>query len=511
MKRPSTNSKNLTPRRQWAALAVLMLPVLLVSIDNTVLSFALPSIARQLLPDATTQLWIIDIYPLVLAALLVTMGSLGDRFGRRRLLMIGSSGFAVVSVVAAFAPNAEFLVISRGALGLFGAMLMPSTLSLLRSVFPEPNRRRLAIAIWASGFAAGSSLGPIVGGALLQIFPWGSVFLIALPMLIPLLILAPVLVPESKDPHPGPMDFITVACSFIAMLGVVWSIKSIAHDGFTAFNLAAGIIGIAAGVVFVRRQLKSENPLLDMHLFRSRPFTTSILANFLSVLGLISFVFFVSQHLQLVLGLSPLGAGLVMLPGAIVSIVAGFVAVRLVRWMTPPALITTGLLFLSLGFGLVILMRHDLTVAAVILSFCCLELGVGMSQTISNDTIVSSVPLAKAGAASAISETAYELGAVLGTATLGTMLTYFYRRNVVVPGGVSPLDAKTAGETLSGAASVAKNLPVDAANQLMTSARAAFDSGVGMLAISGAALTLIAAIVVVLASRHSRVSAGDAE
>ena len=192
--------------RGWAALVVLMLPVLLVSVDNTVLSFALPEISIALAPTGAEQLWIIDVYPLVLAGLLVTMGTLGDRFGRRRMLLIGASGFAAVSALAAFAPTAGLLIAARALLGLFGAMLMPSTLSLLRSIFQNRDQRRLAIAVWASAFSAGSALGPIVGGFLLEHFDWGSVFLIAVPVLIPLLIAAPLLVPESRDPNPGRID-----------------------------------------------------------------------------------------------------------------------------------------------------------------------------------------------------------------------------------------------------------------------------------------------------------------
>src|SRR5690349_2683282 len=218
-----------TPKRAWLALAVLALPVILIAVDNTVLAFALPAIAEDFRPAASTQLWIVDVYSLVLAALLVAMGSLGDRIGRRRLLMIGAAGFAIVSAVAAFAPSAEMLVLARAVLGFFGAMLMPSTLSLIRNIFTDASARRLAIAIWASCFTAGSTLGPIVGGALLQHFHWGSVFLIAVPILLPLLVLGPKLIPESRDPNPGPMDPVSVVLSFVAMLPLVWAIKTTAH------------------------------------------------------------------------------------------------------------------------------------------------------------------------------------------------------------------------------------------------------------------------------------------
>ncbi|MBN9635007.1 MAG: efflux MFS transporter LfrA [Actinobacteria bacterium] len=492
---------NRTPGRHWWALAVLMLPVLLISIDNTVLAFALPRIAEDFRPSAATQLWLVDIYSLVLATLLVTMGSLGDRFGRRRLLLIGAVGFAAISAAAAFAPSAGYLVAARAALGVFGAMLMPSTLSLIRNIFTEATSRRLAIAIWASCFAAGSALGPIVGGLVLQHFHWGAVFMIAVPILLPLLVLAPKLVPESRDPNPGPVDALSVLLSLVAMLPVVWAIKTAAHDGISTLTLAAVALGIAAGVWFVRRQNRSATPILDMRLFGHGPFTASILANFLSMVGLIGFLFFISQHLQLVLGLDPLTAALVMLPGAAASTIAGIAVVRLTRRFAPQTLIVTGLLLVAAGFLLIVLFRHDLTIVGVIASFTVLELGVGVSQTISNDTIVASVPPEKAGAASAVSETAYELGAVIGTAGLGTMFTAFYRANVELPGALSPAQSADAGESIGGAISVARALPTELGNHLMESARVAFDSGIGATAATAAALAAAAAAIVAAAFR----------
>jgi DHA2 family multidrug resistance protein-like MFS transporter len=498
-----------TPRSAWFALAVLMLPVLLIAIDNTVLTFALPMIAEDFRPPAATQLWMIDVYALVLAALLVAMGSLGDRIGRRRLLMIGSAGFAVVSAAAAFAPSAEMLVGARALLGVFGAMLMPSTLSLLRNIFIDASARRLAIAIWASGFTAGSALGPIVGGALLQHFHWGAVFLIAIPILLPLLALAPRLVPESRDPHPGPLDLISVLLSFVTLLPLVWAIKTAAHDGLSVVVVVAVAIGLIAGTLFIRRQTRSATPMLDMKLFSNAAFSSSILANFLSIVGLIGFLFFISQHLQLVLGLSPLAAGLVTLPGAVVSVIGGLAVVRLARRFSPQALMTTGLILLAAGFVLILLFRHNLSVVAVIVSFLVLQLGVGISQTMSNDTIVASVPPAKAGAASAVSETAYELGAVIGTATLGTIFTAFYRNNVEIPAGLTAAQAGDAAESIGGATSVAAAVPASVGDALLESARTAFDSGIAPTAIIAATLALAAAVVITVSFRRSPIASTD--
>ena len=399
--------------RGWAALVVLMLPVLLVSVDNTVLSFALPEISIALAPTGAEQLWIIDVYPLVLAGLLVTMGTLGDRFGRRRMLLIGASGFAAVSALAAFAPTAGLLIAARALLGLFGAMLMPSTLSLLRSIFQNRDQRRLAIAVWASAFSAGSALGPIVGGFLLEHFDWGSVFLIAVPVLIPLLIAAPLLVPESRDPNPGRIDIVSIVLSMAAMIPVVYAIKSLAVDGPSLTAGAWALLGVAMGYLFVRRQLTAEVPMLDMGLFRRGSFSGAILVNLLSVVALVGFLYFVSQHLQLVLGLSPMMAGAALVPGMLAMIVAGLSVVPISRRVPPHILVPVGLVFSVAGYLLVAFTTSDHGIAPLVIAFVVLGIGIGGAETISNELILSSAPAEKAGAASAVSETAYELGAAV--------------------------------------------------------------------------------------------------
>ena len=340
--------------RGWAALVVLMLPVLLVSVDNTVLSFALPQIALDLEPTATQQLWIIDAYPLVLASLLVTMGVLGDRFGRRRMLLIGATGFGLVSAAAAFAPSAEWLIVARAAMGVFGAMLMPSTLSLLRSIFANRDQRRLAIAVWAAGFSAGAALGPVVGGILLEHFAWGAVFLMAVPVLVPLLILVPILVPESRDPNPGRFDPTSVALSLLTMVPIVYAIKEFAvHGTESPLPLVLFGAGIVFGVLFVRRQNRLETPMLDMALFRRPTFSGSVLVNLLSVIGLVGFLYFVAQHLQLIVGLSPMEAGLALVPGLLAMIVAGIGVVPIAKRVAPRIVVPVALSFSILGYLLV--------------------------------------------------------------------------------------------------------------------------------------------------------------
>lgn len=487
--------------REWIALGVLLLPVLLVAVDATVLSFALPAISEALSPSGVQLLWMIDVYSLVLAGLLVSMGSLADRVGRRRLLLIGSVGFAAVSVVAAYAPSAEALIAARAALGFFGAMLMPSTLSLLRNIFLDRQQRRLAIAIWAAGFSGGAALGPIVGGFLLEHFWWGSAFLIAVPVLLVLLVLAPIFVPESKDPNPGPVDVPSIGLSLLTMTPVVYAVKSVAHDGLTLTAAVLLAIGIGAGIVFVRRQLRRPQPMLDVRLFTHGAFSGAVLANLLSVFSLVGFLFFISQHLQLVLGESPMQAGLILLPGLIVTIIAGLAVVPLVRRVSPRAVVAGGLLISAAGYGAVLLGAAGDSAFALMGAFALLGLGIGAAETISNDVIVSSAPAPKAGAASAISETAYELGAVLGTAVLGGILTAAYTARVVIPAGVSPTDATTAAQTLGGATAVAGRLPEPQAAQLISSAQDAFGAGVGVTSVIAVVLMVAAAGLVWLTLR----------
>src|SRR5690554_2371058 len=348
---PSSSAATASPApHRWWALVVLMLPVLLISVDNTVLSFALPDISRALQPSGAALLWIVDAYPLVLAGLLIPMGSLGDRYGRRRLLIIGSIGFAAVSAVAAFAPSTELLIAARAALGFFGAMLMPSTLSLLRNIFVDRDQRRLAIAIWATGFAIGAALGPIVGGVLLEHFWWGSIFLLAVPVLIPLLVLTPFLIPESKDPSPGRIDVVSILLTLTTMTPVVYAIKTFATDGLSLVGIAALALGLGSGVVFVRRQLRRPDPMIDMDLFRSRAFSVAVSVNLLSCVAFVGFLFFISQHLQLVLGLSPINASLVLVPGLLAMMVASLGVVPVSRRIRPGIVITVALVSSPIGY-----------------------------------------------------------------------------------------------------------------------------------------------------------------
>ncbi|WP_432561979.1 MFS transporter [Kineococcus sp. SYSU DK003] len=488
-------------RRQWAALAVLVLPVLLISIDMTVLSFALPAISEAVSPTGTQLLWIVDGYSLAIAGLLVTMGTLGDRYGARKLLLLGAAGFGVVSFLAAFADSATALIAARVALGVFGATLMPSTLSLLRSTFTDREQRRTAFAVWAGGFAAGGALGPIVGGWLLEHFRWGSVFLLNVPFMVALLVLAPVVVREHRSAEPqGKLDLVSVAVSILALTGLVYGIKALAEHGVATTAVAVFAAGVVLGVVFVRRQLQLAHPLLDVDLFRLPVFRSSVLANLMSICGMTGMLFAVSQYLQLVLGLRPLTAGLLLLPGAVVTFGAGLLAARLARTVRLGVLIPTGLLLGTAGYTVMAFLgsgEADGAALQLAIAFVVLSMGAGLAETLTNDAILSAAPAHRAGAASAISETAYEVGAVLGTTVLGSVLNAVYRHQVQVPAG-----AEAARETLGAAVEVSAARPDG--QELLASAREAFTRGLDATAVAGMLLTAVAALVVWRSLRGSR-------
>lgn len=505
-----TGQAKTTPRQRWSALAVLMLPVLLVSIDNTVLSFAIPKIAQALEPTGLQQLWIIDAYSLVLAGLLVPMGSIGDRIGRKKLLIIGSTGFASVSALAAFAPSAEWLIAARAGLGFFGAMLMPSTLSLIRNIFLNPNERRTALAIWASGFGSGAALGPVVGGFILEHFSWGAVFMMAVPVLIPFLLLAPLLIPESKDPSPGPVDPVSIGLVMVAMTSLTFAIKHVAKEGLDVAFFISALLGLVLGYFFVRRQLGREIPMLDVRLFTNKVFTGAISANLLAMMSMVGFIYFVSQHLQLVSSMSAMEAGLFLVPGTLVTMVAGLLVVSLVPKIHPAYLVASGMLLNALAYGLVVVLGGESN-AVLMVAFLILGLGVGMSETLSNDLMLSSVKPEKAGAASAISETSYETGAVMGTAVLGGILTAAYSASIALPAGLSEAQAYSASETLGGAARVAEEVGGSLGASLLDAAAHAFDSGVVMTAAISAVLMLATAGMAFLMLRGADPHAEPAE
>ncbi|NXY96459.1 MFS transporter [Streptomyces sp. BR123] len=463
-------------RGRWLALAVLVLAVLLVAVDATVLGLATPSLSEELKPSGTQLLWIGDIYSFVIAGLLVSMGSLGDRIGRKKLLLTGATAFGAVSVLTAHATSPETMIVARALLGVAGATLMPSTLALIRNIFTDPRERSLAIGIWGATASAGAAVGPVVGGALLQHFHWGSVFLINLPVMIVLVLVGIKLLPESKNPVAGPWDLISVALSLVGVIGVVYAVKEAATHGATWDAGLATVIGATALYAFVRRQFTLAAPLLDMRLFKDRGFSGAVVADLLTVFGLSGLLFFLSQFLQLVQGREPLEAGLAELPAAVGAVVTGLVAGRWARRFSVRSVVAGGLGAIGLALGVLALVRQDSGYPLIGASLLIVGLGAGFSFTVTADVILSSVPKEQAGAASAVSETAYELGAALGIALLGSIVTGVYQ-GFATPAEVPAPLAEAAHESLGGAVEAASALDPHTGDTLLDAARGAFVDG----------------------------------
>lgn len=449
-----------------AALLVIMLPVLLVTIDNTILHFALPRIAAALSPSAAGQLWMIDAYSLVLAGLLVTMGSSGDRLGHRRLLLVGCAGFTLVSLLLACSQHAWQLIGGRALLGVFGAMILPATLALIRSAFEDREERRIAVAVWATCLTLGSALGPLLGGVLLQFFDWPAVFLVALPFLLPVLLLAPSINDTERQPGRS-ADYPSIVLSLCAMTGVMLGLKAGATAGVDLQALLWVAGGIGVGVLFIRRQLRLEQPLLDLRLFRVPAFSVSILVNLVSLGLLIGFLFFATQLLQLVFGLSPLLACLVLVPGQVLGIAAGMSVVSLARRVAPNRLIALCLLLAAAAFAVMALVPAS--VASLGGAFVLINVAVAAITSVSNDLVLCTVPPERAGSAASVSETAYEVGVVLGTTLIGGAVAALYRLALSLPDGMSEA-TRRAAETLGGAHAAGESLhAADAAFRLAVS------------------------------------------
>src|SRR5215470_5305291 len=420
-------------RREWLGLAVLALPTLLLSLDVSVLYLALPRLSSDLGADSTQQLWILDIYSFMLAGFLVTMGTLGDRIGRRRLLLIGAAAFGVTSVLAAYSTSPEMLIAARALLGISGATLMPSTMALIRNMFRDPKQMAAAIGIWFACFMGGMTLGPLVGGALLSTFWWGSAFLLGVPFMALLLVTGPVLLPEYRDGTAGRLDLASVAQSLGAILPVIYGLKEIARNGWGAAPTAAMVAGVLIGVVFVRRQRRLTSPLLDLGLFANPSFRRA-LATMLTIgivmagVGLMS-----TLYLQAVLGLSPLRAGLWLVPQNIAMAAGSMVAPALARRIRPGYLMAAGLLVA--GFGLLVQTNTDAVdgVAAVVVGLTLAGLGISPTMALTMNLLLGSAPPEKAGSAASISETSGEFGVAVGVAVLGSLAAVAYRAHLTIP------------------------------------------------------------------------------
>ncbi|MFI1584004.1 MFS transporter [Embleya sp. NPDC020630] len=483
-------------RKEWIALTVLLLPLLLVSMDMGVLYFALPFISEDLEPTAPQQLWMMDIYGFLLAGLLITMGALGDRIGRRRLLLIGAAAFGTASVAAAFANSPEMLIATRALLGVAGATLMPSTLALIRNLFHDPAQRRTAIAIWTAALTAGATLGPVAGGLLLDHFWWGSAFLLNVPAMVLLLAVGPFLLPEFKDAAAGRLDLVGAGLSLVSVLAVIYGIKETAAEGVTPLYLASIVVGLVVGYLFVRRQRTVADPLIDLALFRNRAFSASIAVNVIAAVALMGSALFNTQYMQLVLGMRPLTAALwslTVMPGITVALTVSGILAKKVR---PGFLICGGLLLSVAGFVVMSQARPGTPLVVVLVGAGLVAAGVLIATTLTAEMVLTSAPPEQAGAAGATSETGSELGGALGIAVLGSVADAVYGRDMrdATFDGV-PADAvHAANDTLAAASATAGRVSGGAGEHLLDTARDAFTHGMQYATLGGAVLLTLAAL-----------------
>ncbi|HEU4946665.1 MAG TPA: MFS transporter [Kribbella sp.] len=490
-------------RKEWSALGVLALPLLLVSMDVSVLYFAVPFISEDLGVSATEQLWIFDIYGFVLAGLLITMGSLGDRIGRRRLLILGALAFGAASVAAAYSQSPEQLIAARAVLGIGGATLMPSTLALIRNMFHDPAQRSKAIAFWSAVMMGGISLGPVLSGFLLEHFWWGSVFLINTPAMVLLLALAPVLLPEFKAPARGRFDLLGSALSLAAVLPVIWGIKECAAEGLSATPLASILIGLVIGLLFVQRQRTAAHPMIELPMFRNRAFSGALAANTIGMVALVGNAVFMTQYLQLVLGMSPFKAALWSLVPSVAVGGAAPLGAALAQRFDRAYVLGGGFLLGAVGFGVLTQVRSESHLVIVLVGAGLLASGLVMVMSLVTEAVVGAVVPERAGSASALMETCSEFGGALGIAVLGSIGTAAYRADLdthlpaALPTGVD----QAAREGLAGASAAAAQLPAQVGGPLLAVARDSFSHSLNVVAVVGSLMLVVTAGVVTLVLR----------
>lgn len=480
--------------RRWAVLAVLCGSLLVVAMDATILNVALPSLIEDLRPDAVQQLWIIDVYGLILGGLLVTAGAIGDRWGRRRLFLLGFVMFGVASVVSATATTPWTLVGGRVLLGVGGAMVMPSTLSLIRNVFTDDRERAFAIGVWAAVAGAGAAIGPIVGGVLVQAYGWSSAFWLNVPVVVVVVVAGLILLPEYREPSPAGLDWLSAGLSVAGMIVLVWGIKHIAKDGLSSPAPIAFLVGLALLIWFARRQLTLRDPLLDVRLFTDRTFLGAALATLFVMMGVGCALYLVSLWFQYVHGLTPLQAGVRLLPLALVGLVAALSAPALLGRFGARPVMVAGLAAIAVGFVLVALTQNDpvfhMSYLKVGVALGCFGLGEGLAITSASAVMMSAAPPERAGSAAAVEETSYELGVGFGVALLGSIAAAAYRSHL--PKGV----LGPARESIGGAVEAAHRIGGEPARVLLRAASTAFDDALVTTAEISVGLTAISLLLV---------------
>jgi DHA2 family multidrug resistance protein-like MFS transporter len=494
--------------REWIGLAVLALPTLLVSIDVSVIIVALPHIGGALGADSAQMLWIMDIYSFMLAGFLVTMGTLGDRIGRRKLLMIGGAGFGLASVLAAFSPTPELLIVSRALLGVAGATLSPSILALISNMFRNDAQRGFAISVWLTCFMGGMTVGPLVGGLMLEHFWWGAVFLLGVPVMLLLLVSAPFLLPEYKAPTSTRIDLASVGLSLLTILPAIYGLKEIAKHGAEPVALTAIAVGIGFGILFARRQQRLADPLLDLKLFANPRFSAAVSGMFMITLTG-AMMLFINQYLQLVLGLSPFVTGLWTLPGVGASVLGILLAPIVAQKIRPVYLIAGGMAVSVLGVVLVNAVDLTSGLTLLVIGFGIWNLGCAPMVTLASGIVMSSVEPEKAGSGAAINETFSEFGFALGIAAFGSLGTVLYRAGVAgsVPTELPAEQAALAGDSLAGAIATATQFP-----GFLEIARFAFLDGFHIAAtVTALILSVVAIVALVMFRSVPRLGANASE
>ena len=477
-------------RRTWLGLAVLALPTLLLSVDVSVLYLALPTLSKDLGADSTQQLWILDIYSFLLAGFLVTMGTLGDRIGRRKLLLIGAVAFGAASVAAAYATTPEMLIVARALLGVAGATLMPSTMGLIRNMFHDPKQMAAAFGIWFACFMGGMTVGPLVGGTLLEHFWWGSAFLLGVPFMVLLLVAGPFLLPEFKDEQGGRLDLVSVGLSLVAILPVIYGLKSLARGGVSGTAVIAVAAGLAFAVLFVRRQRRLTSPLLDLKLFANRTFSVALGVMLLGGIVMAGISLMATIYLQTVEGLSPLAAGLWLIPQNIAMIVGSVTAPKLAQRIRPASVMAIGLAASTVGVALLTQVGADGGLPVLIAGMVLASGGISLPMPLCTNFVMASTPPEKAGSAASIQETGAEFGIAMGIALLGSLSTFVYRGRIAdtVPADLPAEAASAAHEGVTNAVAAAQQLPAAMGTQLVEAARAAFTEGLNVVGIAGAVI-----------------------
>lgn len=481
--------------RQWLGLTILALPCLLYSMDLTVLNLAVPHITAALRPTGTQLLWIVDIYGFLLAGALVTMGAIGDRIGRRRLLMIGAAAFGLASLLAAFSTTAPMLIASRALLGLAAATLAPSTLSLIRTLFEDERQRSFAIGIWMASFSVGGAIGPLVGGMLLEYFWWGSVFLIAIPVMLLLLVAGPYLLPEHRESSVERIDLLSAALSIASMLTLVYGVKHIVVGDVSALSIATLVAGFLLGWIFVVRQNSLATPLIDLGLFRMTGFSRALVVNLAGFFLAFGTLLFLAQYLQLVLGMGTFKAGLWTLFSAAGFVAGSLLAPSLLRWFRSYSIMAGSLGLAGAGFSLLAVSLLWGSFPLLITATFLFSIGLAPVFALSADLIVGAAPEQKAGSAAAIAETSSELGGALGIAVLGSIVAavYKFRALDLLPERGMQL-APALRDGISSAFAHLATVPLDQADVIRSAVVQAYVESFAAVAAISAVISLIVAI-----------------